>query len=125
MKDHSTELLSYIAQTIYDKKGINILALDVQGLSSLTDYLIIAEGNVERHVRSLAQSLLKLLESYGEKPIRTEGLKTGDWVVLDYGPIMIHLFMPGLRENYSLEKLWQAGYIVDLSIDVGSSIDSV
>lgn len=111
------ETLCAIAQVIYDKKGANILALDVRGLSSITDYLIIAEGNVDRHVSGMAKAIIEDLEEKGIPLLQVEGLKTGDWVVLDYGEIMVHLFKPGLREKYALEKLWLDSKIVDLVID--------
>lgn len=114
MKRKPIAMLNSIAQMIYDKKGLNILALDVQGLSTITDYLLIAEGNVDRHVVSIAKEIVEGMEESGEKPIHTEGMQTGDWVVIDYGQIMIHLFTPGLREKYSLERLWPDSKLVEL-----------
>ena len=110
-------MLNSIAQMIYDKKGFNILALDVQGLSTITDYLLIAEGNVDRHVMSMAQTIVAGLGESGEKPIHTEGLMTGDWIVLDYGQVMVHLFTPGLRDRYSIEHLWPESKLVELEIN--------
>lgn len=118
MKTTPFELLNFMAQIIYDKKGGNILALDVKGFSSITDYLLIAEGNVDRHVMSIAKTLIDELAERGCKLLHSEGLRVGDWIVLDFGEIMVHLFMPGLREKYSLEKLWNDSKIVDLEIDV-------
>ena len=112
------ETLNTIAQVIYDRKGFNILALDVRGLSSITDFLLIAEGNVDRHVSSIGRAIIDELEERGESPIYVEGLKIGDWAVLDCGEIMVHIFSPGLRERYSLERLWSESKIVDLEIDV-------
>ncbi len=118
MKRSSLETLNAIAQVIYDKKGFNIMALDVRGLSNITDFLLIAEGNVDRHVTSIGRAIIDELEKKGEEPVHAEGLKTGDWVVIDYGDIMVHLFSPNLRERYSLERLWDESKIVDLDIDV-------
>lgn len=112
------ETLNTIAQVIYDKKGFNILALDVRGLSSITDFLLIAEGNVDRHVSSIGRAVVDTLDEKGEDPVHVEGLKTGDWAVLDFGNITVHIFSPGLRERYSLERLWNESKIVDLEIDV-------
>ena len=114
MKKTTLEILNSIASIIYDKKGMNILALDVRGLSSITDYCIIAEGNVDRHVMSIAQGISKEMSLEGIRPLRLEGMKAGDWVVLDYGEIMVHLFSSGLREKYSLERLWPESKIVEL-----------
>lgn len=121
MSRASFEMLNAIAQVIYDKKGFNILALDVQGLSSITDFLLIAEGNVDRHVSAIARSIVEEIREKGEKPIHVEGVASGDWAVLDYGEVTVHIFSPNLRERYSLERLWNESKIVDLEIDI--SID--
>jgi len=115
------ETLNDIAQVIYDKKGSNILALDVRGISSISDYLIIAEGNVDRHVTSMGKAILEDLKQKGEVPVHVEGLQSGDWVVIDFSEVVVHIFMPGLRERYKLERLWEQSKIVDLNIDVSKS----
>jgi ribosome-associated protein len=112
--------LNAIAQTIFDKKGSNILALDVRGISTLTDYVIIAEGNIDKHVIAIANAIIQHLQQLGQPPMYVEGIKTGDWTVIDYLHIMVHLFMPGLRDKYQLEQLWREGHIIDLQIDVTS-----
>jgi len=113
--------LNTIAQTIFDKKGMNILALDLRGISSITDFVVIAEGSVDRHVKAIAQAIESALKEMGDTPLNVEGRAEGDWIVLDYMQIMVHLFMPGLREQYQLEELWRKGKIVDLKIDIGSN----
>ena len=119
-KPDSLFLLNVVAQSIFDKKGSNILALDVHGLSTLTDYILIAEGNVDKHVTGIAQEIIKNLKKLGVDPVYVEGLKEGDWVVIDYMHFMIHLFMPGMRDLYMLEQLFREATIVDLEIDVSS-----
>jgi ribosome-associated protein len=123
MKNDSLVLLNAIAQAIYDKKGTNILALDLRSVTPLTDYVIIAEGAVDKHVMAIARAVEEGMKKLGETPRYFEGMRTGDWVVLDYVEIMVHLFMPGLREKYHLEDLWKNAEIVDLSINV-SNYDS-
>src|SRR3989338_1461456 len=119
MRGTPFETLNCMAQAIYDKKGANIMALDVRGLSSITDFLLIAEGNVDRHVTSIARGIIEEMDERGGPPLlRVEGLQTGDWLVLDYGEIMVHLFMPGVRDKYCLERLWEESKLVDLDIDV-------
>jgi ribosome-associated protein len=120
MQTNHQFLLNLIAQTIFDKKGINILALDVKKLSSITDYVLIAEGNVDRHVIAIAKAIEKAMQQVGETPQHVEGIHRGDWVVLDYFHIMVHLFMPGLREKYHLEDLWKDAEIVDLNIELSA-----
>ncbi|MFA6119417.1 MAG: ribosome silencing factor [Parachlamydiales bacterium] len=112
----SIKLINSIAQAIYDKKGYNIIALDVKGISSITDYLIIAEGSVERHIKAIADEVIYQLEKLGEKPLRVEGDIEADWIVIDYLNIIVHLFKPELRERYGLEKLWKNGKIINLDI---------
>lgn len=109
-------VLNAIAQAIFDKKGFNILALDVKGISTMTDYYLIAEGSVDRHVRSLSTAIQDILTSLKIHINHIEGDKDGDWVVMDYGNIVIHLFIPELREKYALEELWKKAKIVDLDI---------
>jgi ribosome-associated protein len=121
MQKNDHFILNTIAQAIFDKKGMNILALDVRSCSSLTDYVIIAEGSVDKHVVSIASAVSKSLNEIGMAPCHEEGFRVGDWIVLDYINIMIHLFIPVVREKYQLEELWREGEIVDLSIDVSSS----
>lgn len=119
MKDKSRELIDYISQVIFDKKGFNILALDVRGISSLIDYLIIAEGHVDRHVQAICNEIvIKLKKKKKRIPLHVEGIQEGDWVVIDYGDIAVHLFMPGMREKYQLEKLWKDGKIIDIKLDI-------
>ncbi len=120
MKHDPLNVLNKIAQTIYDKKGMNILALDLRKFSTITDYVLIAEGNVDRHVIAIAKAVMDELKKLQERPFHVEGIHTGDWVVLDYLDIMVHLFMPGLREKYHLEELWKEGEIIDLTINLNS-----
>jgi ribosome-associated protein len=119
MSEDPLVTLNAIAQAIFDKKGFNILALDVRGVSSLADFVIIAEGTVDKHVKAISLSIMDVLKARGISPLYKEGLTTGDWIVLDYMDIMVHLFGPGLRDKYLLEQLWRDGTIVDLQIDTG------
>lgn len=118
MKSIALKQLDVIAQTIFDKKGFNILVLDVRGVSTMTDYFVIAEGTVDRHVKALSRAVITMMEEAGQKPIFVEGEQLGDWIVVDYGDIVIHLFTPELRERYALESLWKNGKIVDAEINV-------
>jgi ribosome-associated protein len=116
MKIEPTRVLNLIAQTLYNKKGFNILALDVRGISTLTDFFLIAEGNVDKHVIALAKEVIGALKKENEGPSHVEGLDQGDWIVIDYLEIVVHLFKPGLREKYRLEELWREGKIYDLEL---------
>jgi len=110
-------ILTTIAQSIFDKKGFNILLLDVQGICTMTDYFVIAEGNVDRHVKALSLHIKHAMDDQGMHPFHVEGEREGDWVVIDYGDIVIHLFTPELREKYALEEMWKEGKIVDVKLN--------
>ncbi len=119
MKKDPQDLLNVIAQVIFDKKGFNILALDVRGISSLTDFLVIAEGNVDRHLQAMAHLIIDALKKMGISPYIVEGMEGGEWIVLDYLNVIVHLFLPVFREKYRLEQLWKKGKIVELKIALG------
>lgn len=113
--NHKDQLrLDSIAQTIFDKKGLNILALDVREISTFTEYFLFAEGNVERHVIALAKAVIEQQKGEGHVAFHHEG--SGDWVVVDFGHIVVHIFTPDMRDKYALEKLWKEGRIIDLNI---------
>lgn len=112
--EKNQKLLNAIAQKIYDKKGFNILGLDIQSDFSLYDFVIIAEGTVERHVQSLYRSTLEVLEEFRVPVFHVDGSKTGDWIVIDCGFLVVHLLIQELRERYALEELWRDGRIIDL-----------
>ncbi|MCB1072575.1 MAG: ribosome silencing factor [Chlamydiia bacterium] len=116
MTDKRENSVREIAQTLFDKKGSNIIAIDVKGISSITDYVIIADGNVDRHVIALAKEVEDIMRDAGEKPAHVEGMQNGDWIVLDYFQVVIHLFVPEMREKYQLERLWPDGKVIDLSL---------
>ncbi len=95
------------ADAIFDKKGADIVLLDVEKVFFLSDVFVIATGTSRPHVQALAEAVEeKVGESHGIKPLRVEGLAEGEWVLIDYGDIIVHLFQAGPREFYSLERLW-------------------
>ncbi len=110
------KLITPIAQAIYDKKGFNILVLDVHAISTMTDYFVIAEGNVDRHVKALSHAIMDKMAEEKIAPFHLDGQQEGDWVVLDYGEVVVHLFTPEMREKYCLEKLWGKAKIVDVPL---------
>ena len=114
MNISSENLVKKIAMSLFDKKGTHIIALDVRGVSSVTDFILLANGNVDRHVIALSKEVEKMLLGEKVKPIQVEGTKNGDWVVLDYSNFVIHLFLPDMREKYQLERLWSDGKVIDL-----------
>lgn len=113
-KNSTLKDLERVAQAIYDKKGMNILVLDVRDICTMTDFFIIAEGSVDRHVKALGNVIMDEFTPEKRNPLHAEGLQEGDWIVLDYGDFVIHLFTPELREKYALENLWSKGKIVKI-----------
>lgn len=117
MELEKEEFVQKVCQIIYDKKGFNILALDVNGLSTVTDYLVIAEGNVDRHVIAIADTVVKEIEEEtGRRPHHIEGVNSGDWVLVDYVDVILHVFMPEIREKFRLEELWSKGKPIELNL---------
>ncbi len=95
-----------IANAIVDTKGTDVLVLDVRGKASYADYIVVASGDTERMVNALAEGVEAKLRPEGKKPIGREGEQTGNWVLLDYGEVVAHLFLSDARGFYDLEGLW-------------------
>jgi len=95
------------ADAIFDKNGVDIVLLDVGDSFFLSDVFVIATGSSRTNVQALADHVEeKIGESHGVKPLRVEGRSEGEWVLVDYGDIIVHLFQAGPRDYYSLERLW-------------------
>lgn len=104
-----------LARAIDAKKGFNIMLLDVKGICQVSDYFIIAEGNVEKHLDALADIVLEKAKTHGLSALHIEG-KGADWLVIDFAGIMTHLMLPATRERYKLERIWQEGKLVQLGL---------
>lgn len=94
------------ASAIDDKKGLDIVLLDVSDLLVITDVFVIAAGTSRRQVLSLAEETELRLKSIDRRPLRREGIEDGQWVLLDYGDVVIHVFDEDTRAYYELERLW-------------------
>lgn len=98
------------ADAIFAKSGTDIVLLDVEGLFVLSDVFVIATGSSRPNVQALADHVEERLEeNYDLKPLRVEGRSEAEWVLIDYGDIIVHLFQGAAREFYSLERLWADG----------------
>ncbi len=102
----SIDLALKAAEAIDDKKGEDVLVLDVSGLLVVTDIFLLASGTSTRHVRSLVDDAEDALRIVDRRPIRREGAEYGEWVLLDYGDVVIHVFERDTRAYYDLERLW-------------------
>ena len=93
-------------KSIVDHKGLEPVILEVKGLCSFADYFIVCSGGSRRQVLALAQHLEETLGKSGAKPLGVEGMEEGQWVLMDYNDVVIHIFSQPLREFYNLEGLW-------------------
>jgi ribosome-associated protein len=106
---HDSEaLLGQIATWLDDAKAENVVTIDIRGKSSIGDYMVIASGRSDRHVGAIAEQLQRKLKEGGRARVRIEGQPQCDWVLIDIGDIVVHVFRPEVREFYNLEKMWSA-----------------
>lgn len=92
-----------------DMKAEDTVTIDQTGKSSICDYIVVTSGRSQRHVASVAEHVVKDLHVAGLPKVRVEGLKQGDWVLIDAGDVIVHVFRPEVRAFYNLEKMWSAG----------------
>ncbi|MBL4238893.1 ribosome silencing factor [Vibrio fluvialis] len=100
------ELKDFLADKADDMKAVDIVTLDVQGKSSVTDYMIICTGTSKRHVSSIADHVASEAKKAGVEPLGIDGENEGEWVVVDMGTTMLHVMQEEHRSMYQLEKLW-------------------
>jgi ribosome-associated protein len=103
-------LVVLIQQILDDHKAEEIVTIGLKGKSSIADYMVIASGRSTRQVIALAENLIQSLKAKGVLGIRSEGVRQGDWVLIDAGDVIIHLFRPEVREFYNLEKMWEPDF---------------
>jgi ribosome-associated protein len=100
------ELKHIARQALEDLKGLNIVEFDVRDMTSVTDFMLIASGSSDRHVKSLADAVVTACKRVGVRPLGVEGERQGEWVLVDLGDVVVHVMQPRTREFYALEKLW-------------------
>ena len=106
-------LKEFIINTLEDNKAEDIISINVQNKTSVTDYMIIVSGRSSRHVKSIADNLIKILKKNKIKPIGIEGYTKSEWILLDFGDLLVHVMHPDKRNFYSLEKLWDENIEAD------------
>lgn len=104
----SEPLLNEVVHWLDEAKAEKIVTIDLAGKSSLGDYMVIATGRSDRHVGAIADQLRKHLKDKGINGVRVEGLEACDWVLIDAGDILVHVFRDEVRDFYNLEKMWSA-----------------
>lgn len=104
----AAELSGLIVASLDDSKAEDIVTIDIAAKSSLADTMIVASGRSHRHVGAIADRLIDDLEAKGVRDLRVEGLPHCDWVLIDAGDVLVHVFRPEVRGFYNLEKMWAA-----------------
>ncbi len=103
-------LSAFIEPILDDHQADGVVVISLKGKSGIADYMVIASGRSTRQVIALAENLVQALKEKGVVGIRPEGIRQGDWVLIDAGDIIIHLFRPEVREFYNLEKMWEPDF---------------
>jgi ribosome-associated protein len=101
-------LLSVVLDTLDDAKAEDVVCIDLTGKTSIGDQMVVASGRSQRHVGAMADQLVRKLKDAGFGRARAEGLPYADWVLIDAGDVIVHIFRPEVREFYNLEKMWSA-----------------
>jgi ribosome-associated protein len=101
-----SSLKSVVIDALADMKALEVKVLDVRGLTDIADFMVIASGTSDRHVRSVAQRVVERTKEAGFRPHGVEGQQDGDWVLIDLSEMIVHVMLPRVREFYGLEKLW-------------------
>ena len=106
--DAAARALQLVVGSLEDSKAEDIVTIDIAGKSALGDYMVVVSGRSNRHVSAMADHLITDLKAEGFGTPRVEGLEAGDWVLIDTGDIIVHIFRPEIREFYNIEKMWAA-----------------
>ncbi|MBP1904252.1 ribosome-associated protein [Paenibacillus turicensis] len=109
----SKELLNIAVEAVDDKKAMNIVALDLQGVSLIADYFVICHGNSDTQVQSIATEIRKRVQEAGAVIKGIEGMNSARWVLMDLGDVVVHVFHRDEREFYNIERLWSDAKIVE------------
>jgi ribosome-associated protein len=102
----SNTLLKTILSSLDGDKAQDVISIPLAGKSTIADYMVIASGSSSRHLMAMADRLERNLKNFGTRPLGSEGGHSGDWILVDAGDVIVHLFRPEVREFYQLEKMW-------------------
>jgi len=103
------QLRDLVIQTLEDLKAIEIKTIDVRGKTSITDFIVIASGTSNRHVKSTAEAVAFRAKEAGAPPLGIEGANEGEWALIDINGVVVHIMQPKVRDFYQLERLWEFG----------------
>lgn len=102
-------LLKQVHAALEEMKAKDTVEIDVRGKTSIADYLVVASGTSTRHVKSVADEVVKFAKKCGVMPLGVEGEREAEWVLVDLGDVIVHVMLPRVREFYALERLWTVG----------------
>jgi ribosome-associated protein len=102
-------LRDVVLGALAELKAVDVRALDVRGITDITDTMVVASGTSDRHVKSIADRVVQRCKEAGFRPYGMEGERDGEWVLLDLQDVVLHVMLPRVREFYALEKLWEGG----------------
>jgi len=100
------QLLELLEEVLDDNKAEDVVSIDLEGKSSVADYLLIATGRSARHVSAIADYVLRAAKAAGLGQLETEGMSSNDWILIDAGDVIVHVFRNEVRDYYNLEKIW-------------------
>ena len=109
----SSALLALVLESLEDDKAEDIVSIDLTGKSPIADNMVVASGRSQRHVGAVADHLVRRIKEAGFGSAQVEGMQQGDWVLIDGGDVVIHVFRPEVRDFYRLEKMWAADIPAD------------
>ena len=118
------ERMLTVLEAAAEKKAINSVVLDLREIASFTDYFVITSGTNERQVQAISDEIVETLKKAGTSAARVEGYKTAEWILLDYGDFVVHVFDEKARTFYDLERLWRESKRVELPREIGGEVDS-
>jgi ribosome-associated protein len=107
--DSTAELRKTVIAALEELKAKDVREIDVRGKTSIADLLVIASGTSARHVKSIADEVVKFAKKAGVMPLGVEGEQEAEWVLVDLGDVIVHVMLPRIREFYGLERLWTVG----------------
>jgi len=102
------QLKELVLDTLADLKARDISVMDVRGKTVVTDFMILASGTSDRHVKAIAEAVVFRAKAAGEPPLGTEGVSEGEWALVDLNGVVVHIMLPKVRDYYHLERLWSA-----------------
>ena len=113
---NSEALTDLVVDALDDIKAKDIVRLDVRDMTTVTDYMVVASGTSNRHVKALVDNVAEKAREAGHRPVGIEGEEGGEWVLLDLQDTLVHVMLPKVREFYNLEKLWSLSPAGDLAV---------